>query len=482
MFGAALFGGLTLVEHRVSPEPAAIADASDAPVMRGAMPPTWEAAQPAPTAPTTASTAAFTIDASLLATPVAAEITPAATAPTNNDVAGTLAAPADANPPPPDAAAQPEPAAPTQTVEVRPGDTPVRMLTRMGVAPEEAQAAIRTLSTVWNPRELKAGQKAAVFVQSDRLLSIRLALAPDRDVVVARDDTGNFVAEDQDRPVHQVAALGSGTIQTSLSAAASRAGVPIRVLDEMVRAFSYDVDFQREIHPGDTFTVLYQRVDDEFGHPTGNGQMAYAEMVLGGTRLQLFRFTPQDGETGYFNALGENIRKSLLRTPIDGAHITSGFGMRFHPILGYSRMHRGVDFGAPIGTAVYAAGDGTVTRAEQVSGYGNYIELQHNQEYATAYGHLSGFAPGLHEGEHVRQGDVIGYVGMTGLATGPHLHYEVHYDGNQIDPLSVKMTASTRLADSDLKAFENIRRAVERQLIELRQDLVARADCRGGAC
>ena len=210
---------------------------------------------------------------------------------------------------------------------------------------------MRELSTVWNPRDLKAGQKAAVFVQDDRLLSFRLALAPDHEIVVARDYQGNFVAEDQDRPTHEVATLGTGTIQTSLSGAASRAGVPAGVLGEMIAAFSYDVDFQREVRPGDTFTVLYRRMHDEFGQPTGRGRLVYAEMVLSGTRLRLYRYTPEGGEPGYFTAIGENIKKPLLRTPVDGARLSSGFGMRFHPVLGYSRMHRGVDFAASIGTA-----------------------------------------------------------------------------------------------------------------------------------
>jgi murein DD-endopeptidase MepM/ murein hydrolase activator NlpD len=335
---------------------------------------------------------------------------------------------------------------------------------------------------VWDPRDLKAGQKAAIFVQSDRLLSIRLALAPGREVVVARDDTGGFVVEDQDRPTRSVTALGSGTIRTSLSEAANTARVPIGIVTEMIRAFSYDVDFQREIHAGDTFTVLYQRIDDEFGWPAGTGHLVYAEMVLSGTRFRLYRYQPADGEPGYYNALGEDIRKALLRTPIDGARITSGFGMRLHPLLGYSRMHRGVDFGASIGTAIYAAGDGVVTRAGRVSGYGNYVEIEHNAQYATAYGHLSAFARGLHEGERVRQGEVIGYVGMSGMATGPHLHYEVHYQGAQIDPLSVRMPATTRLAGDYLKAFEAERDQIERQLLELRQDLVAHAMCRADGC
>src|SRR5438067_7266792 len=199
-------------------------------------------------------------------------------------------------------------AQPARTVEARPGDTPLKMLARMGVAPEDAQAAVRTLSTVWNPRDLRAGQKAAILIQSDRLLSLRLALAPGRDIVVARDDTGSFVAEDQDRPTRPVPTLGTGMIRTSLSEAASRAGVPMGVLGEMIRAFSYDVDFQREIRPGDSFTLLYDRIYDEFDRPTDKGRLVYAEMVLSGTRLRLYRVQPSDGEFGYYNAIGENIR------------------------------------------------------------------------------------------------------------------------------------------------------------------------------
>jgi murein DD-endopeptidase MepM/ murein hydrolase activator NlpD len=371
---------------------------------------------------------------------------------------------------------------PAETVEARRGDTPLALLARVGVSPEDAREAARLLARVWDPRDLRPGQRAAVQTQSDRLLSFRLALAPDRDIVVARDHTGGFVVEDQDRPTREVPALGSGTIHTSLAAAADRAGVPPGVLAEMIRAFSYDVDFEREIHPGDTFTVLYDRVEDEFGHPTRLGQMSYAEMVLDGRSIRLFRFVPKDGEPGYFTGDGENTRKPLLRTPIDGARLSSGFGMRLHPILGYTRMHQGIDFAASSGTEVYAAGDGTVVQVGRVNGYGNYVEVKHNDQYTTAYAHLSRFARGLEEGERVHQGEVIGYVGMTGSATGPHLHYEVHDHGAAVDPQSIKMPAMTRLAGADLTAFEAYRAVVENRLIELRQELIAHAACRGTRC
>ncbi len=445
--GGGLIAGLCLLDWTLPPVPQGLAGAAGVPAMPAAIP--------------DPPTVAF------------ASSQPAGIA---DRLIGDIAAPA------PGLLPDAPPAEPAQMVEARPGDTPLKLLTRIGVVREDAQEAVKQLGTVWDLRDLRAGQKAAVFVQSDRLLSLRLVLAPGRDIVVARDDTGRFVAEDQNRPTREVPALGAGTIHTSLSEAANRAGVPAAIVGEMIRAFSYDVDFQREVRSGDSFTVLYQRVDDEFGQPAGAGHMVYAELVLSGTRLRLFRFSPSGGEVGYYNPLGENIRKPLLRTPVDAIRITSGFGMRQHPILGYSRMHQGVDFAAPSGTAIYAAGDGVVVEAARVSGYGNYIEIEHNPQYATAYGHLSAFARGLHNGQHVRQGEVIGYVGMTGMATGPHLHYEVHYQGAPIDPLSVKMPALTRLAGSDLKAFGDGRSEIERLLIELRQELVARVECGAQPC
>ncbi len=363
------------------------------------------------------------------------------------------------------APADPAPRHPAIIVAAQAGDTAVSLLTRAGIGADDAQAAIRKLSSVWDPRSLKPGQRAAVYLQADRLLSVRLALAPGREIVVARDDSGGFTAEDQERPTHAEPTLGSGVIASTLSEAGNQAGVPISVVEELIHAFSYDVDFQREIKTADSFTMLYSRIYDEFDEPAGVGRLMYGELVLSGKKLQLYRFVPSGGEPGYFTAAGISVKKALLRTPIDGARITSGFGVRFHPILGYTRMHRGVDFGAPSGTRVYAAGDGTLTQIGWSAGYGNYIEIDHNRQYATGYGHLSAFAQGLREGSRVKQGAVIGYVGMTGLATGPHLHYEVHYRGEQINPLAVKMPSITRLAGKDMAAFENARRAVDRELL-----------------
>lgn len=411
--------------------------------------------------------------------------------PLNSAGASALALSAETRLQPPDLAASPiahppadakasagaaAPPAPPVTAEAQPGDTPLKLLTRMGVNLDDARAATSTVGGVWNPRDLRPGQKVTLSVQHGRLQSFRLALGPAREIAAARNDAGNFIAEDQARPTSAVRTFGAGKIVTSLSQAAADAGIPMAVVSEMIHAFSYDVDFQREVKAGDTFAMLYDHVHDEAGEPTSVGQLIYAEMVLSGKPLRLYRFAPPHGEAGFYNALGENTKKSLLRTPVDGASITSGFGMRFHPILGFSRMHQGVDFGVPSGTPVYAAGDGKVVQAGRNGGYGNYIEIEHNQQYATAYAHLSRFAAGLRDGQRVRQGEVIGYVGMTGLATGPHLHYEVHFQNAAIDPLSVKMPATTRLAGADLKAFQAVRRSIDGALERARPGLVAHAE------
>ena len=188
------------------------------------------------------------------------------------------------------------------------------------------------------------------------------------------------------------------------------------------------------------------------------GNILYASLTLSGRQLRLYRYTMADGRADWFNPKGDSVRKALLRTPVDGAKITSGFGMRMHPILGYSLMHKGVDFGAPIGTPIYAAGDGVIQQIGPFSGYGNYIRIKHNSNYATAYGHMSRFAGGLHTGSHVRQGQVIAYVGMTGRATGPHLHYEVLVNGKADQPAKHQASDRRKTAGQGIEDLSDARR------------------------
>jgi murein DD-endopeptidase MepM/ murein hydrolase activator NlpD len=214
------------------------------------------------------------------------------------------------------------------------------------------------------------------------------------------------------------------------------------------------VDFQRDLHPGDRFEVYYDYYYTPDGQPAKDGNIAYAMLELDGKQIALYRYQPDpDQPADYFDPKGQSAKGLLMKTPVDGARISSGFGSRFHPILGYTRMHKGVDFAVPIGTPVMAAGGGTVKFMGRARGYGNFVLINHGNGYATAYGHLSRFAPGMHAGSRVRQGQIFAFSGMTGMATGPHLHYEIRINSKQVNPLKVKMAQGRMLAGKALRGF-----------------------------
>lgn len=370
------------------------------------------------------------------------------------------------------------------TLEVARGDTLMAMLTDAGVAASEAHAAIESLREVFSPRDLRPGFEIQLALESApsaqarstssnpmaegvgeafRLVGLTFAPEADRDVAVERDGGDGFVARTVAKSLTPVDAGALGLIETSLYVAAQDADVPNAVLMEAIKALSFDVDFQRDLQPGDSFELLYQNMVDEEGRPLKAGGLDYVELVTSGKPIRLYRFTPSSGFTDFFDEKGQSIRKTLMRTPIDGARLSSGFGVRRHPILGYTKMHKGVDFAAPTGTPIYAAGNGTVEVAGRNGGYGNYIRLRHTGTYKTAYAHLSKLAKGVRAGARVRQGEVIGYVGTTGRSTGPHLHYEVLVDNKQVNPGSIKLPAGEVLADKDLKAFAELRREIDRR-------------------
>jgi murein DD-endopeptidase MepM/ murein hydrolase activator NlpD len=230
----------------------------------------------------------------------------------------------------------------------------------------------------------------------------------------------------------------------------------------MIRMFSYKVDFQRDLHPGDSFEVYYDYYYTPEGQPAKYGAISYAMMTLSGKQITMYRFQPDPGEPAeYFDPKGQSAKGMLMKTPVDGARISSGFGSRFHPILGYTRMHKGVDFAVPTGTPVMAAGAGTVQFMGWGRGYGNFIKLDNGNGYATGYGHLSRFAPGMRRGARVRQGQIIAYSGMTGMATGPHLHYETFVHGTQVNPLSLKIAQGRQLVGKLLRQFQEKRLEID---------------------
>ncbi|NDF13273.1 MAG: M23 family metallopeptidase [Proteobacteria bacterium] len=232
-------------------------------------------------------------------------------------------------------------------------------------------------------------------------------------------------------------------------------------------AYSYDVDFQRDIQVGNKFEVLYETYHDDEGRKIRDGGLIQATLTTGGQEMKIYRFTAKDGTEDFFNEKGMSVRKALLRTPVNGARITSGFGLRRHPILGYSKMHKGIDFGAPLGTPIYAAGDGVIEEIGKKGGYGNYVRLRHSAGYATAYGHISRFATGMKNGRRVKQGQVIAYVGSTGVSTGPHLHFEVHINGQQVNPAKVKTTPGRTLGKTEMAEFHSQMKDIDHLIASL---------------
>jgi len=339
------------------------------------------------------------------------------------------------------------------------GDTMVKILTDVGIAIPEATSAIDALRSIFNPRRLQVGQIVTVSMtpgtDSDAPQLLQLAMRPEaeRDIAVTRANDGGFNADEIKYSLNPTVARHAGTIDESLFSNGVAAGVPVAILNNLIKALSYDVDFQRDIHPNDKFEVVFERLYTSDGRLAREGRLLYGELVLRGKKLAFYRYNPPTGDEDYYGLDGQSIVKALLRTPVDGARISSRFGMRSHPILGFSRLHAGVDFAAPTGTPIYAAGNGTVQFAGRKGGYGNYVMIRHNSDFSTAYAHMNGFARGIKVGSRVSQGDVIGYVGTTGMSTGPHLHYEVHKGGKPVNPTSISMPVGPKLAGKDLEKF-----------------------------
>ena len=352
---------------------------------------------------------------------------------------------------------------PEFTVQVRRGDTLLELLLSAGVSRAEAHEAIVALKGVFDPRDLKPGHEITLTFapsaegEAGQLVAANVAAAVDRDVNLTRDTEGRFTALERRKPLARDLVRATGSVRSSLFEAGSAAGVPGPIMVEMIRAFSYDVDFQRDVQPGDAFEVMFERYHDEQGRFAKDGSVLFGKLTLSGKDHFIYRHATRDGAIDYYNDRGESVRKALLRTPIDGARLTSRFGNRMHPILGFTAVHKGVDFGAPTGTPIQAAGDGIVEQVGWFGGYGNYIRIRHNAEYATAYAHMSHYSSGMRTGQRVRQGQVVGYVGTTGRSTGPHLHYEVIRRGAPINPVNVMLPAGRKLEGPDLARFREAR-------------------------
>jgi murein DD-endopeptidase MepM/ murein hydrolase activator NlpD len=328
-------------------------------------------------------------------------------------------------------------------------ETLTGLLTRLGAAPGEAGAALHVLTgtDVIDSRRLLPGKtQAEAWFDEGKLQAVSVRSGFDSSLLITRTATDDWSAT----PLYAKLTPGylrvEAEIESSIYAAALARGADDQQVADFASAFAYDIDFQREIHPGDRFEILFETSYDERGNRVRNGEVLYAALNGKALKRGFYHFAPSDdGVADYFDENGESATKFLMKTPINGARISSNFGTRKHPISGYTRLHKGTDFAAPTGTPIYAAGNGTVERASRNGGYGNYIRIEHPRGYETAYAHLSRYAKGIKAGKKVKQGDVIGYVGSTGASTGPHLHYEVYIKGKPVNVMSLKLPNGRKL-------------------------------------
>lgn len=375
--------------------------------------------------------------------------------------------PASAEAPAAEAAERPEdaPEPAEQTLAVAPGDTLIGLLVAAGVDRAEAHAALVALGRVFPPQRLRPGQEVTLRTAPDddsRLVSLSLDPAPGHSVMVERRGE-EWVAEEARLPESRHLARIETGVERGVFPALVDAGLPPSLAHAVVRAMSHRVDFQRDIREGDSASVVFERLRGPDGELLRHGRVLHATLTLSGRSIEIWR-READGQVHWYDTAGRPLAGGLLRTPLDGARISSRFGARRHPILGYTRMHNGLDFAAPTGTPVYAAADGVVGSVRFERGYGNVVRLRHQGGMLTLYAHLSRFAPGLRAGVRVRQGQTIGRVGSTGMSTGPHLHYEVHIAGRAVNPATASPPPPPALAGRAAAEFHAARRALSAQI------------------
>jgi len=359
-----------------------------------------------------------------------------------------------------------------RAITVKKGETAQTILRDQGASAEDIRALTAVLGPKGRDGGLREGQKLRILFAPDagRLRVVRVVVAGDSAVeaVVALSDTGKYVAVD----VQSLSSGGSEVAEAeeddendtsavrlyqSIYETAMRNQIPRPVIDDLVRIYSYDVDFQRRAAPGDSFEVLYAGEED-----AGNSDVLFAALTVGGETKRFYRYqSPDDGVVDYYDETGKSAKKFLVRKPVGVGIMRSGFGFRRHPILGFSKMHTGVDWAAPYGTPIFASGNGVVDKVGWEGGYGKYIRVKHNNGYETAYGHMSAFARGIEPGKRIRQGQVIGFVGSTGLSTGAHVHYEIVVNGRFVDPMRIRLPRGRVLEGPVLAGFERERERIE---------------------
>ena len=316
-----------------------------------------------------------------------------------------------------------------------------------------------------------SGRKLSLIIKqlqsgSNTLVNFEYPISNTSSVEIRRSQN-TFLVKEKILQLNKKEVVVKNIIKNNLYSSAMEVGIEPNIIVEFARIFGFEVDFQRDIRKGDWFEILYEKFEDDNYKVRDTGKIIYASMYVNGEEINLYNFK-YNNEEEYYDIKGKSITKSLMKTPINGARLSSSFGMRKHPILGYNKMHKGTDFAAPGGTPIMASGSGTVTRARWCGGGGNCVKIKHNSTYQTIYAHMKAFAKGIKEGRKVKQGQIIGYVGSTGLSTGPHLHYEVLVNGKKVNSQKLKLPSGKILKGEERKQFEIDRIKIDLKLSNLR--------------
>jgi len=343
--------------------------------------------------------------------------------------------------------------------EIKNGDSIQKILKKYKVSDRQIHRVITEYKKYSNPNNLLTGTKIDIIIEKNlsnnknSISKFSVPITKSTTIEIDRNEEGKIVSKKIITKLHKKKVFVENTIKNNLYSSATKVGVNPDTIIEFARIFGFEIDFQRDIRKNDYFKIVFEKFFDENGEFIKSGTILYAHMTVNGREITLYKFG-KDKNYGYFDINGKSVEKALMKTPINGARLSSPFGMRKHPILGYNKKHLGTDFAAPAGTPIMASGSGTIILAKWCGGGGNCIKIKHNSTYQTIYAHMKSFAKGMKPGKKVKQGQIIGYVGSTGMSTGPHLHYEVIVNGKKVNSQKLKLPSGKILKDNERKQFE----------------------------
>ena len=341
---------------------------------------------------------------------------------------------------------------------VKKGDTYENIIENLNIPNSEKELLINTVKKQKEIKFLKPNQKIDFYIDRKdmvKIIQFNVEIDKKKEISFTRtSDLSQYISKIIEKSLNKIVIFKEGVIENSLYSSAIKLGIKPNTIIEFARLYGFQVDFQRDIWKGDTFQIIYEQFENEDGSLIESGDIIFSSLNIQGDDLNLYKFELKKEEIDYFDENGRSMKKTLMKTPINGARLSSPFGNRKHPILGFTKMHTGTDFAAPTGTPIMASGDGIVTRAQWCGGGGNCVKIKHNSVYQTVYAHMSKFGRGIKKGVRVKQGQVIGYVGSTGLSTGPHLHYEVIENGKKVNSQKLKLPSGKTLKGEQRNKFE----------------------------